>query len=192
MFATVIVPLDGSPHAERSLPYAIDEARRHDARIVLVRIIPRPEPCRAIGGRGGPTATAPEWPPAELAAAVDRATAYLSEVRRRFGLGDEAQLVVAVGDPAVRLAAEAQRHPRPLLVLTTGHTTGADLRLGEVGRRLLARGAVPVLGVRQPQQPAGHAPTVALRRNEPTEYRDGWPSDDGVRHLMPEEATLGG
>ena len=52
MFETVIVPLDGSPHAEFAIPYAIDEARRHQAKMVLIHVIPRPEPCTStVRGR---------------------------------------------------------------------------------------------------------------------------------------------
>lgn len=40
VFRTLVVPLDGAPHAEHALPYALAIARRSRARIRLVRVHP--------------------------------------------------------------------------------------------------------------------------------------------------------
>jgi nucleotide-binding universal stress UspA family protein len=147
MFATVIVPLDGSAHAEVALAYGVGEARRHDARLVLMRVIPFPEPWVRLDSHGGPAPLPMAWPPTELAAAKRQATAYLHEVRRRYGLGGDVSLVVAVGEPAKQLLAEVRRRPTPLLVLTTGETAPHH-QLSDVVHELLTAGTVPVLGVR--------------------------------------------
>ena len=94
MFETVIVPLDGSPHAECALPYAIDEARRHQATMVLLHVIPRPEPCTSTVRGSGPVPWQGEWPFEDL----DRGKA-----RRRgllAGRGDS--LCAGSGNDAVR------------------------------------------------------------------------------------------
>ena len=109
MFDTVIVPLDGSPHAEVALPYAIDEARRHGAALVLVHVVPRPEPCTGTARRSGPLPWQGDWPAAEIAPAERAARAYLKGVVRRFGLDPGTKVRVAVGDPGVRLAAEVKQ-----------------------------------------------------------------------------------
>ena len=150
MFGTVIVPLDGSSHAEIAVPYAVDEARRHGAALVLVRVIPRPEPGPGVRG-SGPAPRQPDWPPHEIAAAEQQARRYLRDVIKRHGLRPETATRVVVGDPRLRLAAEVAHHPSPLLVMTTGDATGgARPPLSTVAGSLMVGGVVPVLGVRQP------------------------------------------
>ena len=156
MFETVIVPLDGSPHAEVAIPYAIDEAQRHQAKMVLIHVIPRPEPCTSPVRRSGPLPWQGEWPAEEIDPAKRRAEAYLQDVVTRFGLDPGTTLCVAVGDPGVRVAAEAVRHGRPLVVMLTGdRTREACPPLSLVTSYLLIASAVPVLGIRQPP-PSGH------------------------------------
>ncbi|MDF3042591.1 MAG: usp21 [Thermomicrobiales bacterium] len=151
MFETVIVPLDGSPHAELAIPYAVDEARRHQAKLVLIHVIPRPEPCMSPVRRSGPVPWQGEWPFEDLDSAKRNAEAYLRDVVNHFGLDPGTTLSVAVGDPGVRVAAEAMRHERPLVVMLTGdRTRDASPPLSLVTRYLLIAGAVPVLGLRQP------------------------------------------
>jgi nucleotide-binding universal stress UspA family protein len=166
MFATIIVPLDGSADAEVALPYAIDETGRHGARLLLVRVLWRPELAIANRNHGGPVPLIPTWPPRELAIAEHHSVAYLRDVCRRFDLGIDTRLVVAVGDPGLRLLAEARMHPRPLVVLATGG--GADPRspLSGLARRLLTSDGVPVLAVRQPT-PAHETPVLASPLPDP-------------------------
>ncbi len=40
MYRRILVPLDGSPTAEKVLPIALDEAKIHNATVVLMRVIP--------------------------------------------------------------------------------------------------------------------------------------------------------
>lgn len=86
MFDTVIVPLDGSPHAEFAIPYAIDEARRHNATMVLVHVIPRPEPCTSTLRQSGPLPWQGEWPAEEIEPAKRTADVYLRDVITRYAL----------------------------------------------------------------------------------------------------------
>jgi nucleotide-binding universal stress UspA family protein len=159
MFETVIVPLDGSPHAELAIPYAVDEARRHQAKLVLIHVIPRPEPCMCPVRRSGPVPWQGEWPFEELDTAKRNAEAYLRDVVTCFRLDPRTRLCVAVGDPGVRVAAEAKRHERPLVVMLTGdRTRDASPPLSLVTRYQLIAGAVPVLGIRQPP-PSDHPRT---------------------------------
>jgi nucleotide-binding universal stress UspA family protein len=151
MFETMIVPLDGSPHAEVVLPYAIDEAGRHGATIVLIHVIPRPEPCTSLVRRSGPLPWQGEWPFEDLEENKQDANDYLRGVVRRYALDPDTPLCVAVGDPGVRVAAEAARRPQPLVVVLTGdRTREAHPSLSLVTSRLLVAGAVPVLSIRQP------------------------------------------
>jgi nucleotide-binding universal stress UspA family protein len=160
MFATIIVPLDGSADAEVALPFAIEETGRHGARLVLVRVLPRPEPAIANRNHGGPTPLIPTWPLHEMAVDERRSIAYLRDVCRRFGLGIDTRLVVAVGEPGLRLLAEARMHLRPLVVLVTGDAAGPRSPLSGLARRLLTSDGVPVLAVRQPMA-ANETPILA-------------------------------
>ena len=151
MFETVIVPLDGSPHAEFALPYAVDEARRHQATIVLLHVIPRPEPCPSTARRSGPVRWQGEWPFEDLAAVKRDAEAYLRDVVTRFALDPGTRLCVAVGDPGVRVAAEVTRHEQPVVVMLTGDSSRErHPPLSLVTRHLLLASAVPVLAIRHP------------------------------------------
>jgi nucleotide-binding universal stress UspA family protein len=159
MFETVIVPLDGSPHAEVAIPYAIDEARRHQATIVLVHVIPRPEPCTSPVRRSGPLPWQGDWPAEEIEPAKHKAETYLRDVVTRFGLDPGTRLCVAVGDPGVRVAAEAARHRQPLVVMLTGDSTRQSCPpLSLVTNYLLIASAIPVLGICQP--PPGQQATA--------------------------------
>lgn len=149
MFATVIVPLDGSTHAEAALPYAVDEARHHDAKLHLVRVVVRPEIAVTGVRHCGPAPQPAQWPAQEIERETAEATSYLFTVKDRYRLHPSTTMSVLVGDPVPRLRAEIRRHPRPLIVLTTGDaTTGARTPLSEVARRLLVIGAFPILAVR--------------------------------------------
>ncbi len=151
MFGTVIVPLDGSARAEAALPFALDEARRHGAALVLARVIPRPEVPPGQDHRVGPVPHSGDLSADEVAAAERETARYLDGVKRRWGLDGKTATVVAVGDPVRRLLAEAQRHERPLLVLITGGPTDSTQQpTDDVAQRLLRNSAVPVLGVRLP------------------------------------------
>ena len=151
MFETVLVPLDGSPHAEYAIPFAIDEARRHQATMVLIHVIPRPEPCTSTVRRSGPLPWQGEWPGEEIDPAKRKAEAYLRDVVARFGLDPGTTRCVAVGDPGVRVTAEAACHERPLVVMLTGdNTRQSSPSLSLVTTYLLIASAVPVLGISQP------------------------------------------
>ena len=151
MFETVVVPLDGSPHAEFAIPVAIDEARRHQATMVLIHVIPRPEPCASTARRSGPLPWQGEWPAEEIDPAKRTAETYLRDVVTRYGLDPETRVCVAVGDPGVRVAAEAACHRKPLVVMLTGDSTRHSAPpLSLVTNYLLIASAVPVLGICQP------------------------------------------
>jgi nucleotide-binding universal stress UspA family protein len=151
MFDTVIAPLDGTPHAEVALPYAIDEARRHGAAMVLMHVVPRPEPCTSPARRSGPLSWQGEWPFGDIEEDKRKADAYLRGVVTRYALDPGTPLCVAVGDPGVRVTAEAACHERPLVVMLTGdNTRQSSPSLSLVTTYLLIASAVPVLGISQP------------------------------------------
>ena len=150
MFETVIIPLNGSAHAEFAVPYGRDEAFRHGARIVLIHVLPRPELPRVPIAHGGPAPVVSVWPVAELEREELDWLGYLDGVRERFALPENVRSVVAVGDPTCRILEEARKYPHPLIVMTTGDATGAARpAVSEVARRAMLDGSVPILAVRE-------------------------------------------
>jgi nucleotide-binding universal stress UspA family protein len=174
MFDTVIAPLDGTPHAEVALPYAMDEARRHGAAMVLMHVVPRPEPCTSPARRSGPLSWQGEWPFGDIEEDKRKADAYLLGVVTRYALDPGTPLCVAVGDPGVRVAAEAALRPNPLVVMLTGdRTRRARPPLSLVTSYLLRAGAAPVLGIRQPApSEADAAPLGPPRRRHASAAHD--------------------
>ncbi|HEY8446308.1 MAG TPA: universal stress protein [Thermomicrobiales bacterium] len=143
MFGTVLVLLDATPTAEAAIPFAADEARRHGCPLVLIHVIPLPEPPTARASHGGPSVQPPPWPIAEVEQAKREAHAYLQRVIYRYNLPEETTRVTLVGEPFRQLLTEIETRPAPLVVIAAS-PTGA---LGEVTRRLLRSGAAPVLRV---------------------------------------------
>jgi nucleotide-binding universal stress UspA family protein len=192
MFETVIVPLDGSPHAEFAIPYAVDEARRHQAKLVLIHVIPRPEPCMSPVRRSGPVPWQGEWPFEDLDSAKRHAQAYLQDVVTRHELDPGTRLCVAVGDPGVRVTAEAMHHERPLVVMLTGdRTRDASPPLSLVTRYLLIAGAVPVLGLRQPPSSDHPRTPKGVVRND-VQPRMTRPGPVMVASALPTESPVPG
>ena len=134
MFRTVIVPLNGSASAEAAVPYAVDQASRQGATIVLVRVIARPELSPSLPRRGGPTPQAPIWPADALAVEERRVFAYLDDVARRFQLPADSEAVVPVGDQFLRLVAEIRRRPAPIIVVAHGVVRSAQPAPGGMAR----------------------------------------------------------
>jgi nucleotide-binding universal stress UspA family protein len=145
MFGTVLVPLDGSLEAEGAIPYAVDEATRRDCRLVLLRVVPRPELADVRGRHGGPSYAGRPAPHFEAGAAIEAALDYLRDVIRRHGLAAETETVVPTGNPQTRLEVEIARRARPLVVLA-----GDD----ETARRLMSSGTATILCVRSHYQAA--------------------------------------
>lgn len=151
MFGTVIVPLDGSRHAEAALPFAAEEAARQGAVMLLVRVIVRPAVCPSPRRRRGPALTEPAWPAAEIDLETREAKCYLADTIVRYRLDYSTRTAVLVGDPTTCLLAEAARREQPVIVIATGDMTDRPKPLfSDVARRLKATGTMPILEVRQP------------------------------------------
>lgn len=122
MFATLLVPLDGSPLAEAALPYAEALARRGDGRLALVR---------AVDG--------------DEAEAED----YLRAVAARLEAGGLTVNAATVpGDAAEVIAADADARNADLIVLASHGRDGlARLFVGSVAEEVVQRTARPVMVV---------------------------------------------
>jgi nucleotide-binding universal stress UspA family protein len=163
MLSKIMVPLDGSPLAERALPCATSVAAATGATVLLVRVT---EPAITVGAVAPPalvgTTTRGLAAPAALylrdtpdsgATAVRRAAAeaYLEATRYRLVRCTPitVETETLIGDAAANLL-ESERSDGIDLVVMCSHGRGglARMALGSVADQLLHYGTTPLLLVR--------------------------------------------
>jgi nucleotide-binding universal stress UspA family protein len=151
MFRTILVPLDGSPLAEKALPTAIQIARRTGATLHLSCVLtPASRPAE------------PPGPPREEETALDLAAWRAQQAAP----GTMVQTSHINGPPAPALAEHATSVGADLVVMTT-HGRGPLSRfwLGSVTDGLLRRCPVPMLVLRPADAaPADLTAEVPVRR----------------------------
>lgn len=136
MLKRILVPLDGSPLAERALDVARDIARAAGARINLVMV-------RETGTIGASTGSPP--PSENVAQLYLRYHAERLAGDGRISVGS----VVAQGDAIDQICVEAQRLTCDLIVMTTHGRTGFSRAwIGSVADGVVRGSAVPVLLLR--------------------------------------------
>jgi nucleotide-binding universal stress UspA family protein len=142
MYAVILVPLDGSPLAERALPYAAELARATRARLVLLRAVlvhelPGVDPSHA------------------QVASVQRAEADLTASAEPLRAGGLAVDVSVYYDQPGRAILDAAAHrPADLIVMSTHGRSGPGRWIfGSVADDVLRHARVPVLLVPGACQP---------------------------------------
>ena len=139
--AQVIVPLDGSPLAEKALPLALRVARRYDRPLLLLRVIP---PVQII-------AAGPETYPLVRDShdmEVREAHQYLSLLRARLERTENVaiQTEFSHGIAAEVILALAETKPGSILVMSTHGRTGlARLLMGSVTLAVARKASIPLL-----------------------------------------------
>lgn len=146
-YRRLLVPLDGSPHAETSLPIAERIARAHHAELVAAHIVPAPELTQV-----GP----PDAEDVQLMERLQRrnervARLYLDRLRARIageGLAFRAVLLRG-GEVASQLASIARTEQVDLIVLAAhGQRPRLNTPCGGTTAELIARSPAPMLIVR--------------------------------------------
>lgn len=137
MFRTILVPLDGSPLAERALPFAEALARATGGSIVLVRAAW----ARVIADA--------DWIEAQ-AEAMDEAKSYLERVADHLAKrGIPTQTAVSSGYAAGVIVDETRLRKADVVVMATHGRSGLGRWVyGSVAEAVLARSQVPVLLIR--------------------------------------------
>lgn len=134
MLKTILLPLDGSPLAERALTYATVLARQSDAKIALVEAV------RAH--------TFPGVDPSDAQVELtSQAQAYLQSAADRLAAdGVEAEVHVCYDDPVHAILGAASRQRADLIVMSTHGRGGLSRMLyGSVADQILRRATIPVL-----------------------------------------------
>jgi len=136
MLNTILLPLDGSPLAERALTYATMLARRSEATIVVLSAVQR----GSSWGRDTHSSEVDTW---------DRAETYLGDIAGRLGAsGVSVETHVADEDPVHAILDAAIRFKADLIVMSTHGRGGLGRMLyGSVADQILRRASVPVLVV---------------------------------------------
>lgn len=143
----IVVPLDGSVHAEGALPIAKALAAALQVKVILAQAIPPRDvalaPVEMIGSV-----------PGEAGDDADCEALHYLEGRAAplAGSGIEVELAVRTGDPADVISAIAGEHGAALTVIVTHGRSGLDrLLIGSVAERIVRHGATPVLLIRSGQ-----------------------------------------
>ena len=164
MFKSILVPLDGSPRAERAILVAARIARASSASLILSRVVESPitfdypvrfvQPDRLI----------------ERSAEQDmaEATGYLERVAQSDDLkGLEVKTLAVFGSPALKVLETAKAFQADLIVMCShGYTGFKRWMLGSVADKIVRHTPVPVLILRE----QGPAP-LPLITNTPTPLR---------------------
>lgn len=146
MFQTILVPLDGSPLAEQSLPYAAELCRLSGGLLLLVRIVPSPTmpPSRFS------MVDAAVWP-IRQAQLEQEAVDYLTGLNGRFAITPaNGQTIIGRGPTRDTLLRVIEERDADVVVMTSRRRGGlARWVLGSTADFLVQNSPVPVLLLRQ-------------------------------------------
>jgi nucleotide-binding universal stress UspA family protein len=142
----ILVPLDGSRHAEAVLPVALAMASLFDASLALRRVV------LPVALMTGPPASFPAGIDTELTAIEQRrAQAYLDRLGEQLrGVGARVSGAAVLGRAVCEtiLAIAHERGPGMVALATRGRGGLRRLLLGSVADKLLRRGDLPMLVTR--------------------------------------------
>lgn len=142
MFTKILVPLDGSPLAERALPIAVGLAKLTGGTITLVHAV-------EASGLPGTDKTDAE------VEVVRKGEAYVEGVEQRLrSEGVNVRSAVWYGPPVFAITEAARIGGTDVIVMSTHGRGGLGrLVLGSVADAVIRRTRVPVLLVREPEAP---------------------------------------
>lgn len=141
MYKSILLPLDGSPLAEKALPHAIAIAERFQSELILLRVlIPLPR---------GPTTNE-----AALLSAEKETAGLVREYMERIAVsvqerGINVQVIVIGGRPHKEIIQYSESNHINLIVMCTRGESGFSRWLiGSVSDRVMRGANVPVMMVR--------------------------------------------
>lgn len=145
MFERILVPLDGSPIAERALPVAARVARASRGVLVLMQVVEQSHEY------GGALTQAPRVQEQLLEAALAEASSYLAMlVKSPECEGIEVTTEVLAGAPAEHILAAAEESRADLIVMGSHGRTGfVRWAMGSVTQKVVHHSPVPVLVLRE-------------------------------------------
>jgi nucleotide-binding universal stress UspA family protein len=128
MFSRVLLPLDGSATAEQALPYAIAQAERFRAEMVLLQAVEPILDTRSLAALDDARPLRMEW-------ARDHLESVAAGIRER---GMKGQIVVTEETPNVAIAQHAETNQVDLIALCSrGHSGPSRWLMGSVADRVV-------------------------------------------------------
>lgn len=143
MYKKILVPLDGSELAERSLAHMKAIAKGCQVpEVVLIGVV---EPIPAAGELSGFSAT--DWGVQAEKQALDWLKGYLAEIAGKLsGEGINAKTALAHGKAADEILDYAKKSQVDLIIMTTHGRSGvARWAMGSVADRIVRHAQIPVL-----------------------------------------------
>ncbi|HEX9016891.1 MAG TPA: universal stress protein [Chloroflexota bacterium] len=143
---TILVPLDGSKLAEEVLPHAEDLARRLQATVHLVEVVPPPARLTgstALDSSGTVQAVSNDKPERKRAAAEE----YLSRISDEWKARSiQTTWEVIEGAAAAKIVDAAYEHDCYLIAMSTHGRSGlGQMVFGSVANEVLRQASIPVL-----------------------------------------------
>jgi nucleotide-binding universal stress UspA family protein len=145
MFKRILIPLDGSELAERSLPLALQIAQAQGGELILMRV-----PLAEKMMTAYPAEYSLLWPEQSLQLSQKMSQEYLEAVLARYEGGDVPLRTMLVdGDVAGGIVDTAVAENADLIVMSThGYSGLTRWMLGSVTERVLREAHCPVLALR--------------------------------------------
>jgi nucleotide-binding universal stress UspA family protein len=144
MFTRIVVPLDGTEHAERALPVAARVARATGGSLLLIRVVLPPVEYGTYG-----FSQIPVMNPTPYEVSLDEATTYLSEVLYRYETllaGIKTETDETAGATAPTIFREARLYHADLIVLCSRGETGLKRWVfSSIAQQAIRRSPIPVL-----------------------------------------------
>ena len=147
-FETVVVPLDGSPLAEKALPFACDLAVKYSAKLLLLRV--RTVPPAMLDFQGVPALEAMHDHEKSLCLKyLDEMSASLSKAEPSVPV----ETAQHVGNPADAILETVKRLPNAMIVITSHGRDGMRRWLmGSVAEKVARHASCPVIIVRNKEE----------------------------------------
>ncbi len=152
----ILVPLDGSDAAKQALPHAVSIARRVDAAIILLRVVPvqsyvsLSDPNMVLDSGTGATAYDYEMVRELQEKGRETAVAYLNEKQALLQQdGIACETIIGEGDEAGTIVDTAVEQKADMIVMTTHGRSGfSRWMMGSVAERVLREAKCPIMVVR--------------------------------------------
>ena len=150
MYERILLPLDGSPVAEQALPYAVAQAKRFGAELILLRVV---EPFPHVRGLSAGDLSRIKRQTAEWS------RTYLERLAHRVREeGIAVQTGTVEGQPNLAILEFSETKQVDLIVICTRGRSGLSRWLmGSIADRVVRGARTPVLLVRAGKAKESHA-----------------------------------
>jgi len=144
MFERILVPLDGSPRAERAIPSAARIARAFGSSIIMLSVVTPPV-------SSGKFSALEAYPKVGTDEELAEATEYLKTVaasEQLDGITTQVQTLVGAVAPTI-LSAAQELHVELIVICSHGYTGFQRWMLGSVAEKVIRHAPIPVFVLRE-------------------------------------------